>query len=518
MIRRTYRGGSRWLALVMALVAAVATTQVPGSPVVAQTGPPVLFSDGFESGSLSGWTSGSGLVVQQGLVADGLWAAQGVMNGAAASVSRTLAAPVSEATVRLRVNLSSIGGTSALNFVKVRNGSGVALAELYVTPGRVLGLRNDVTGVATNSPVSVSTGVWHDVSFRVRVGGVSSSVEVSFDGAVVPSLSVTTDLGLAGIGRVQVGENVTGRVATVTYDTVTVTGAVPSADPVLAAAGDIACDPLNSNFNGGAGTTNNCRMAAVASLLADPSIKAIAPLGDVQYECGGLAAFQASYHPTWGQYLDITHPAVGNHEYIASSATTPATGCDPTGMAAGYYSYFGPGAGDPAKGYYSYELGAWHVVVLNTTCAQAGGCGAGSPQETWLRADLAAHPTMCTLAYFHIPLWSSGGRAAQNAKAFTTALYQAGAEVMLTGHDHIYERFAPQDANGVAAPLGIQAFVVGTGGANHTTIPTVAPNSEVRDTTAFGVLLLTLHAGSYDWRFVPEAGRTFTDSGTATCH
>jgi hypothetical protein len=291
---------------------------------------------------------------------------------------------------------------------------------------------------------------------------------------------------------------------------------VRRSDPVLAAAGDIACDPLNSNFNNGQGTSNNCKQLAVSSaILADPAVKAVAALGDVQYYCGGLAAFNASYGPSWGRFKAITHPAVGNHEYITSG--TSATDCDPTGTAKGYFDYFGGAAGLPSQGYYSYDLGAWHIVVLNTSCSKAGGCGSGSPQETWLRSDLAAHPAACTMAYWHIPLWSSGGRAASNSKTFTQDLYNAGADVVLTGHDHTYERFAPQDPSGVATPNGIRAWVVGTGGANHTSFTTVMPNSVVRDSTTYGYLRLVLHPTGYDWKFVPVVG-TFTDSGSGTCH
>ena len=233
----------------------------------------------------------------------------------------------------------------------------------------------------------------------------------------------------------------------------------------------------------------------------------------------GAAAFAAAYEPSWGRVRGLTHPAVGNHEYLTGSTTDPHTDCDPTGMAAGYFGYFGAAAGDPYRGYYSYDLGAWHVVVLNSNCPEAGGCGAGTPQETWLRQDLAAHPTACTLAYWHIPLWSSGGRAARNITDLAWALYDYGAEVVLAGHDHIYERFAPQDPSGAADPdRGLRAFVVGTGGANHTTIETVAPNSVARNADTFGVLRMVLHPTGYDWSFVAEAGGSFHDSGSADCH
>lgn len=269
---------------------------------------------------------------------------------------------------------------------------------------------------------------------------------------------------------------------------------------VVAAAGDIACEPGQP-----IGTTS-CHHAAVSDLLVSNGFVAVMPLGDNQYEDGTLAKFQASYHPTWGRVNDMVHPSVGNHEYL-----TPG--------AAGYYAYFGAAAGAPSQGYYSYDLDNWHVVVINSNCSDAGGCSPGTPQYDWLAADLAAHPTACTLAYWHIPLFSSGGRAAINTRNLWQLLYDHNADLVLTGHDHIYERFAPQTADGAADPArGIRSFVVGTGGSNHTSLPSIAANSEVRDNTTFGVLSVTLKKGSYDWRFVPEAGGQFTDAGTNACH
>ena len=295
----------------------------------------------------------------------------------------------------------------------------------------------------------------------------------------------------------------------------------PSAtsDPVVAAAGDIACDPRNSNFKAGLGSTSSCHQKAVSDLLVGTGLTAVLDLGDNQYYCGGYDAFLQSYDKSWGRVKDITKPAVGNHEYITASASD-RTGCDSTNAgAAGYYGYFGAAAGDPAKGYYSYDVGTWHAIVLNSSCSSAGGCGPTSPQGTWLRADLAAHQNFCTLAYWHIPLYSSGGRASSTYKTFWDALYAADADLVLAGHDHIYERFAPQDPNGSKdLARGLREFVVGTGGANHTSLVGTKLNSEVRNTDTFGVLRLTLHPSGYDWRFVPEAGKTFTDSGTDSCH
>src|SRR6185369_17671028 len=192
----------------------------------------------------------------------------------------------------------------------------------------------------------------------------------------------------------------------------------------------------------------------------------------------------------------------------------------------GYYDYFngagsltGP-AGEPGKGYYTFHNGAWRLFALNSNCSAAGGCGVGSPQEVWLKAQLAAHPAPCTLAFWHHPRFSSGEHGNSTAtQALWQDLYDANADVVLVGHDHDYERFAPQDPTGVSDPArGIREFVVGTGGRSHYAIGTPAPNSEVRNSDTFGVLRLTLHPSSYDWKFVPEAGGTFTDSGTGYCH
>lgn len=287
-------------------------------------------------------------------------------------------------------------------------------------------------------------------------------------------------------------------------------------DPVIAAAGDIACDPSSSSFNGGNGTSGSCRQKATSDLLASLGVAAVLPLGDNQYYCGGYNAFLQSYDPSWGRLKSITHPSVGNHEYLTSGGTdcnTANAGAD------GYFKYFGAAAGIKGQGYYSFDIGTWHLIALNTNCSSAGGCGATSPQGKWLAADLAAHPAACTLAYWHIPLYSSGGRANGNSKPFWQLLYDNNADLILSAHDHTYERFAPQTPNGTLDNArGIREFIVGTGGANHTSFPTLAANSEVRNATTYGVLELTLHPTSYDWRFVPVPGQTFTDSGTTACH
>jgi hypothetical protein len=292
-------------------------------------------------------------------------------------------------------------------------------------------------------------------------------------------------------------------------------GPTPAADdPVIAAAGDIACDPVESGAA--------CEEASTASLMAEmPNLAAVLPLGDNAYYCGSLRSYEGSFDDTWGRFKSIMRPTPGNHEYLTSfSPGQAATGCDSSNAGArGYFQYFGDAAGERGRGYYSFDVGEWHVISLNTQCTAAGGCGLGSPQDQWLQQDLAATTKPCILAYWHIPLFSSGGRANPNSKNFWSRLYEAGADVVLNGHDHIYERFAPQDPNGAPDPeRGIREFVVGTGGANHTSLEDVAPNSDVRNADTFGVLQLTLHDDGYTWRFVPRAGEAFTDFGSTACH
>jgi chitodextrinase len=284
------------------------------------------------------------------------------------------------------------------------------------------------------------------------------------------------------------------------------TGTGSSGDPVVATAGDIACDPNDGRYNGGAGTATACKQRATSNILFSSDVAAVLPLGDNQYEQATQWQFMQSYDASWGRVFALTRPVPGNHEYLTQGAT-------------GYYGYFGSRAGDPTKGYYSFDVGAWHIIALNSECANVGGCGRNSPQEVWLRNDLATHSNVCTLAYWHRPRFTSGLHG--NDDTFATwwfDLYNAGADVVLAGHDHDYERFAPQDDAANSTPNGIREFVVGTGGQEHEPFITPAANSQVFNNDTFGVMKLTLHSASYDWQFVPEAGGTFTDSGAASCH
>ena len=260
----------------------------------------------------------------------------------------------------------------------------------------------------------------------------------------------------------------------------------------------------------GAGDIADCAKTgdSLTANLMDTIPGTVFAAGDNAYPNGASSDYKNCYNPTWGRFKSRTKPVPGNHDYLTAGA-------------AGYFNYFGAAGGDPAKGYYSFDIGSdWHLIALNSQCSHAGGCGSGTAQYTWLQSDLATHAGECILAYWHIPLFSSGGRAASNSHPFWNLLYAAHADVILNGHDHIYERFAPQDPSGnFDSANGIPEFIVGTGGANHTSLVAIAPNSVVHDTTTFGVLEMTLHQGSYNWQFVPAAGNgTFTDSGWATCH
>jgi hypothetical protein len=270
------------------------------------------------------------------------------------------------------------------------------------------------------------------------------------------------------------------------------------AAPVVVAAGDIAdCTKEGDK--------------ATARLVGRMDGATVLTLGDNAYPNGTAKDFEECYEPTWGQFKQHTRPTPGNHEYHTEGAE-------------GYFDYFGKAAGDPDEGYYSYDLGEWHLVALNSNCGEEEvRCGLYSAQTKWLEEDLAANDDKrCTLAYFHHPRFSSGVSHGGTAKMepLWDVLYEAAADVVLSGHEHNYERFAPQDPEGRAdSQRGIRQFVVGTGGSGTYPILDPLPNSEVHNDEAYGVLKLTLHPKSYKWRFVSVEWReTFTDSGSAQCH
>jgi hypothetical protein len=256
-------------------------------------------------------------------------------------------------------------------------------------------------------------------------------------------------------------------------------------DQVIAAAGDLCL------------TGADC--AGTAALIDRINPVRVLTLGDNAYPDGSPAQYMGAYDAMWGRHKPKTSPTPGNHDY-----NTPG--------ARGYFDYFGARA---PREYFSFDLGAWHVISLNSEISVR----AGSTQWKWLQADLATNPRQCILAYWHTPRFSSGRQHRTSGRfvPFWTLLEAAGADVVLNAHEHSYERFARQNASGAADTRGIRQFVVGTGGAALLPLGTPAGNSEARSNTTFGVLKLVLRAHGYDWSFVPVEGATFTDSGSDTC-
>lgn len=245
----------------------------------------------------------------------------------------------------------------------------------------------------------------------------------------------------------------------------------------------------------------------VAAMISQTS-GTIAVLGDNAYNEGSAANYRDCFDPLYKSMKSRIKPVPGNHEY------------DTDHSAKGYFGYFRTSAGSAIPKWYSYDLGSWHVIALNSSCEYIGGCGPGSAQEKWLRADLKAHPAMCVLAYWHHPLFSSGRHGSNpRAKALFQALYEAHADVVLSGHDHTYERFAVINPSGKADSHGIRQFVVGTGGNQLYPKGTSVANSQVFNNSAYGALKLTLGSGTYAWEFL-KAGSTGSnhDSGSAKCH
>jgi hypothetical protein len=345
------------------------------------------------------------------------------------------------------------------------------------------------TGLKTTASTQTSISVaWNASTDNVGVVGYS----VYRGGTLVTSTASTA----ATVGGLSCGTSYTipvdaydgagNRSSQASITATTAACTTTTTDPVVTAAGDIC------------GSATDC--APTAALIGSISPARVLTLGDNAYPDGSSSDYSSYYDPNWGKYKLKTSPAPGNHDYHTSGGS-------------GYFGYFGSQA--PAA-YYSYDVGSWHLISLNGELDHS----AGSTQEQWLKADLAGHPASCTLAYWHEPRFSSGTEHGSDSSfdPFWRDLYSAGADVVLNGHDHDYERFAPQTPDGAASANGIREFVVGTGGASHYTFGTPIANSEVRDNTSFGLLKLTLHSTGYDWKFMPVSGASFTDSGSGTCH
>jgi hypothetical protein len=287
-------------------------------------------------------------------------------------------------------------------------------------------------------------------------------------------------------------------------DTDATSSAVPTAgpnDPVLVGAGDIsACTQDN----------DEATAKLLDQVVAGPVETVVFTAGDTVYESGTAEEYEQCYAPTWGRHKDRTRPALGNHEYGLGNADAS-------------FQYFGAALGDGNEGYYSYDLGAWHIVVLNSNDrCELISCDVGSPQEVWLRSDLEAYSELCTLAILHDPLFSSSARSGGDrfVEPLWEALYEYGVDVVVSGDEHNYERFAPQTPDGIGdAAYGIRAFVVGTGGNGLFGRPdSPIANSEIGDDGTYGVIKFTLHPTSYDWEFLPVAGASFRDAGSGQCH
>lgn len=359
----------------------------------------------------------------------------------------------------------------------------------------------DTTFTSSPAPISIAvtnSGTGDLTGLAVGAitygAGASGWLSASLSGAGAPA-TLTLTLANAGLaaGTYTATVPVTAPNAVNAPQAVTVTYVVAEQPPAfLLAGGDIA----------------SCRhdIDEMTAQLLDTLPGTVAALGDNVYDNGTAQEYADCYHPTWGRHKARTMPAAGNHDYNTAGA-------------AGYYGYFGAAAGDPSKGYYSYDLGAWHIIVLNSNIAAQQ----GSLQYTWLQQDLAAAPNRCTLAYWHHPRFTSGTRQTTTARMADAVkvLYDAGVEVALVGHDHLYERFAPQNDQGVADPRGIRHFTVGMAGSDASSayqFGTILATSEVRQNTAAGILKLTLRPDRYDWQYVPVAGATFNDTGSTTCH
>jgi Calcineurin-like phosphoesterase len=284
---------------------------------------------------------------------------------------------------------------------------------------------------------------------------------------------------------------------------------------LIAAAGDIACDPASASFKGGAGTAARCAQMRTSQLLVDreEQLDQVLVLGDAQYECGGAQAFAQSFDPSWGQVKSLIKPAIGNHEYKVRGGTD----CDTTGQADGYFDYFGTAAGDRDEGYYSFNLSGWHLVALNSNCRFVGGCGRTSPQGQWFADVLASNAAECTLVYDHHPRWSGGEHGSiKSMSYFYRTLFNDDGEIFLSGHDHDYEVFKKQAPDGTVHPEGVRQFVSGAGGKSHYEV-TPLPNTQYHNDTDFGVLFLTLGADSYSWQFISE-DNVVLDEGSTACH
>ncbi|WP_220699306.1 DUF7594 domain-containing protein [Nocardioides cavernaquae] len=383
-------------------------------------------------------------------------------------------------SAKLRVHVKNASGAESTSGGTWKLMSNTSWSETGVTYNN----RPAIDGATLGTIGSVAINTWYeiDVTGKIPSSGVISigGSSTSSNGADFDSRETTLDPQLV----------ITTGTEPSPSPTTTTTAPPPSGDPIFVGAGDIASTGSGDN--------------ATANLIAAmPSSATVFAAGDNAYPDGTLSNYNTNYHPSWGQFKARTIPAPGNHEYHTSGAS-------------GYFDYFGALAGPNRNGWFSKDIGNWHVISLNSEVNMA----AGSPQETWLRQDLAANSKPCTIAMWHSPLFTSGSHGPDSSvRPLYQALYDHNADVVVTGHNHNYERFAPMNPSGaVDNTRGIRHFVNGAGGSSHYNFTSVAANSQARNADTYGVLKFTLHANSYDWQFVPESGKTWTDSGTTACH
>jgi hypothetical protein len=490
MVRRWALRGVLACAVALLLSAPAGAAVARLTPAAAPPGARVAVAgSGFPAGGRVLVRLAGGTVASAVAGVDGTFTARVPVSGGLRPRTRPL--QVVARGTRLALPLAIVAGRTggAPVALVATGGARLAASPTVARPGTPILLR--ASGLPAGAPVTFAL-----------TGGQRTTTVATRAGHARARLSLPAAGGIGGLATVRY-RRVTLAIPTYTLpDGVAVPDLPPPtrAAPLLAAAGDIACRP------GALRTATVCHQGDTAALLGQLQPDAIAAVGDLQYERGMDSEFP-SFQASWGPFVDRIRPAVGNHEYLTANA-------------APYYAYFGSHAGPPDRGYYSYDYGGWHVVVLNSNCTIVS-CDTGSAQLQWLRADLSAHPAPCTLAYWHHPRFTSANSfgGTNTVAPFWTALYAAGADVVLVGHDHDYERFAPQTPGAAPDPrTGIRQFVVGTGGRSHSRFVRLKANSEVRDNTSFGVLALTLSPRSYSWRFVPEAGRSFTDSGAGICH
>lgn len=408
------------------------------------------------------------------------------------------------------------------------NASGVAAGSFSSTGAGVKTITATASGVVINQKPAITVNAGPVSASQSKVSASPSSIEVGAAASIIVTASDAYGNPVSGAPVVLAasGSGVTltqpsaptdatgvavGSLTASTTGTKTVSATVAGVAVTQTASVSVVSAGSSVTFVG-AGDIADCGStddeATAALIAAMPSTTPVFVLGDNAYPNGSTKDYANCYDPSWGAFKSRTHPSAGNHEYNTSGA-------------APYFAYFGAAAGPSGLGYYSFDLGAWHVIVLNSNIAS----DAGSAQDVWLRNDLATHSNKCTLAYFHHPLYSSiggtgsGGAAISSVRRFWDDLYAAGVDLVLNGHRHVYERIAPMKPDGTADPVnGIRTIIAGMGGESGGDLTNIFPLSEVREGRTFGVLKLTLRSTGYDWQFIGVPGSTFTDSGTNSCH